>query len=76
MESDYFSNIDVNERLYFRLKFERALSDFFCKIHKRNGPRRTLYLLKESPSLLSEFIERYGNEYENVLLTKQNGNSY
>ena len=76
MDSELFSNIGENERLYFRLKFERVLHELLYKTHQRNGVRRALFLLKESPSLLAGFIERYEKKYENVLLSEQKGNCY
>ena len=63
--------LSEREKLSYRLKFEEALSKFFCKMYCRGELRGTSYLLKESPSLLEGFIKRFENEFENVLLSEQ-----
>ena len=64
MEVDIMSET----KIILRLEFERALYDVFCKVY--HNPKSTLWLLRESPTLLAEFIKRYENDLENIFCGK------
>ena len=60
--------------LYLRMQLEQNLHKFFLDTFSKDGLNKALFLLKESPAILSEFVERYEKEFERVLLSEQDGN--
>jgi|GEM_PF-5327482 len=59
---------------YLRMRFEQELHKFFSDTFCKEGLDKALFLLKESPAILSEFATRYEKEFERVLLAEQKGN--
>jgi len=57
-----------------RILFEKELYNFFGDTFYKDGLEKAMYLLKESPVILSEFAKKYEKEFERVLLSEQEGN--
>jgi len=60
-------------KLFLRLRFEQAIHGVFTDTFNKDGLEYALFLLKESPVLLSNFIDKYGGEFERILLSEQEG---
>jgi hypothetical protein len=63
----------LSERLKscLRFRFEQELYKIVSDTFYKGGLEKALFLLKEAPTIVSGFVNRYENEFENILLSEQ-----
>jgi hypothetical protein len=61
-------------KAFLRIRFEKELYNIVSDTFHRDGLESALFLLKESPLLISEFVNRNENKLESVLFSEQKGN--
>jgi hypothetical protein len=60
-------------KAFLRIRFERELYNIVSDTFYKDGLESALFLLKESPLLISEFADRNESKLESVLFSEQKG---